>query len=320
MQTTMKNLILLCFLATSLSAFAMPQDSIGVKVVDGKTYIMHKVSKGEGVYGIGKKYGVPAADIFAANDGSKTSIKIDQILLIPKTGLTATGSGSGAGKGTSATSNNSTVSKSEKTYHTVAAGQTLSLIARKYNTTVAEIKSLNNLKSDNIALGQKLIVAETKTTVAQSTPKPVETPKPETKPEPVTEPVVKTPDAVVAPPVVSNNNVVVSSKTESSESSEKSSQVINTYSTDDGDEISESGSAIISNDGELSQERSFIMHPTAKVGTIVMIINTSNNNTVFARVVANCKCDAGTILKMSKTVASKLGVNDTTQVKLSYAK
>lgn len=293
----------------------MPQDSIGVKVVDGKTYIMHKVSKGEGVYGIGKKYGVPAADIFAANEGSKTSIKIDQILLIPKTGLTATGSGSGKGSGSTAST---TVAKSEKTYHTVAAGQTLSAIARKYNTTVAEIKSLNNLKSDNISLGQKLVVAEKTTTVAQTTSqaKPAETPKPEPKPEPV----VSTPEPVVAPPTVSNNNVVVSSKTESSESSEKSSQVINTYSTDDGDEVSESGSAIISSEGELNQERSFIMHPTAKVGTIVMITNTSNNNTVFARVVANCKCDTGTILKMSKTVASKLGVNDTTQVKLSYAK
>lgn len=294
----------------------MPQDSIGVKVVDGKTYIMHKVSKGEGVYGIGKKYGVPAADIFAANDGSKTSIKIDQILLIPKTGLTATGSGSGSGKGSGSTAS-TTVSKSEKTYHTVAAGQTLSAIARKYNTTVADIKSLNNLKSDNITLGQKLIVAEANSTIAQTpATKPAETPKPEPKPEPV----VSTPEPVVAPPTVSNNNVVVSSKTESSESSEKSSQVINTYSTDDGDEVSESGSAIISTEGELNQERSFIMHPTAKVGTIVMITNTSNNNTVFARVVANCKCDTGTILKMSKTVASKLGVNDTTQVKLSYAK
>ncbi len=298
----------------------MPTDSIGVKVVDGKSYIMHKVSKGEGVYGIAKKYGVPAADIFAANEGSKTTIKIDQILLVPKSGLsmaskTGSGSGSGDPQGNPAASKGNT--KTEKTYHTVAAGQTLSFIARKYNTTVAEIKSLNNLKSDNIALGQKLIVAESATKVADVAPKPVvETPKPEPKPEPV----VKTPDAVVAPPVVSNNNVVVTNKSEASESNDKQSQVVNTYSTDDGDEISESGTAIISSEGELNQERSFIMHPSAKVGTIVMITNTTNNNTVFARVVANCKCDSGTILKMSKTVANKLGVNDNIQVKLSYAK
>lgn len=312
----MKNLFLLCFLATSLTAFAMPQDSIGVKVVDGKTYIMHKVSKGEGVYGIGKKYGVPAADIFAANDGSKTSIKIDQVLLIPKSGLSATASNSGKGSGSGAgTAGSASSSKSEKTYHTVAAGQTLSAIAKKYNITVAELKSLNNLKSDNIQLGQKLLVTQKSDAVVVNEPKPIK-PEPEPKPDPV----IKTPDAVVAPAVVSNNNVVVSSKTESSESSDKTSQVINTYSTDDGDEVSENGLAYVSSEGELSQDRSFIMHPSAKVGTIVMITNPANNNTVFARVVANCKCDAGTILKMSKTVASKLGSSENVQVKLSYAK
>lgn len=296
----------------------MPQDSIGVKVVDGKTYIMHKVSKGEGVYGIGKKYGVPAADIFAANDGSKTSIKIDQVLLIPKSGLSATAGNSGKGSGSgTGTAGSPSASKSEKTYHTVAAGQTLSAIAKKYNITVAELKSLNNLKSDNIMLGQKLLVTQKSDAIVVNEPKPL---SPEPKPEPKPDPVVVTPEAVVAPPVVSNNNVVVSSKTESSESSEKSNQVVNTYSTDDGDEISESGLAYVSSEGELSQDRSFIMHPSAKVGTIVMITNPANNNTVFARVVANCKCDAGTILKMSKTVASKLGSTENVQVKLSYAK
>ena len=294
----------------------MPQDSIGVKGVDGKTYIMHKVSKGEGVYGIGKKYGVPAADIFAANEGSKTSIKIEQILLIPKSGLSATAGNSGKGSGSGAgTAGSASASKSEKTYHTVEAGQTLSAIAKKYNITVAELKNLNNLKSDNITLGQKLLVKEKVDAIVVNEPKPL---KP--KPEPKTNPVVKTSEAVVVPPVISNNNVVVSSKTESSESSDKTNQVINTYSTDDGDEISENGLAHVSSEGELSQDRSFIMHPSAKVGTIVMITNTTNNNTVFARVVANCKCETGTILKMSKTVASKLGSTENVQVKLSYAK
>ena len=44
-------------------------------------------------------------------------------------------------------------------YHTVKSGETLSSIARKYNTTVAKIKKLNNLKSDKIKAKQKLRVA-----------------------------------------------------------------------------------------------------------------------------------------------------------------
>ena len=42
--------------------------------------------------------------------------------------------------------------------HVVRKGQTLSYIARKYGTTVNKIKSLNNLKSDNISVGQHLRV------------------------------------------------------------------------------------------------------------------------------------------------------------------
>lgn len=311
----MKNILFLCFLAFSVNAFASPQDSIGIKVIDGKTYIMHKVSKGEGVYGIGKKYGVPASEIFAANPGSEQSIKIDQVLLIPRKT-----SGGNSFKNTGSTS---TTTKKEKIYHVVASGQTLSSIARQHNTTVAEIKSLNNLSSDNIRLGQKLIVGEKTVTVAGTTPTMAET-KPEpvqqTKPEAKVVEDPKPAPVVQTPPAPASNNVVVAPKVQDKPMDDKAGEVKSSYSTDDGDEINETGMAVISSEGELSQERSFILHPSAKVGTIVMITNPSNNSTVFARVVGNCTSENGIILKMSKTVASKLGISDSSQVKLSYAK
>lgn len=50
----MIKVLLGLFAFVSLNAFAMPNDSIGVKTINGKQYVMHKVSKGEGVYGISK--------------------------------------------------------------------------------------------------------------------------------------------------------------------------------------------------------------------------------------------------------------------------
>jgi LysM repeat protein len=44
--------------------------------------------------------------------------------------------------------------------HVVEAGHTLSAIASAYGTTVAAIKKANNLKSDNIYVGQKLFIPE----------------------------------------------------------------------------------------------------------------------------------------------------------------
>src|SRR5215216_5086474 len=80
----MKTFFISCLFLASSAVFAMPQDSIGVKTVAGQRYIMHKVSKGDGVYSLSRKYGVPASDIFAANEGSDKTIKLGQVLLIPK--------------------------------------------------------------------------------------------------------------------------------------------------------------------------------------------------------------------------------------------
>ena len=40
--------------------------------------------------------------------------------------------------------------------YTVQSGDTLSLIAQAFNTSVGKIKEMNNLKSDNLRVGQKL--------------------------------------------------------------------------------------------------------------------------------------------------------------------
>lgn len=305
----------------SLNAIAMPNDSIGLKTVNGKQFIMHKVTKGEGVYGISKKYGVPSADIFAANEGSSAGIKINQVLLIPTNGTTTTTS-------TTNTTATASVKKVEKKYHVVASGQTLSSIAKKYSTTVDALQKLNNLKSTNIQLGQKLIVGETTTMVQQTT-----TTTPAAKPAPKTVDVAEEtpeinddtkPDPKInqkIEPATPENVVVVTDKMVADKNSNKPEPLTTrTYAVEDGDEISEDGIATISTEGELSADRSFVLHPTAKIGTIVMITNPANNNAVFARVVGTCKPSAGVILKMSKTVADKLGVSEDTKVKINYAR
>ncbi|MDI1233716.1 MAG: LysM peptidoglycan-binding domain-containing protein [bacterium] len=305
------------FAFISVNTFALPTDSIGMKTVNGKKYIMHKVTRGEGIYGISKKYGVSSADVFAANEGSSNGIKIDQVLLIPSNSTSTTST-------TASTATVTTVKKVEKKYHVVESGQTLSLIARKYNKTVDEIQKLNNLKSTNIQLGQKLIVGETVTNVQQTaqvkpTPKAVvvedETPEiaEDTKKEPNT-----TPKPI---PTAPENVVVVTDKMIADKNNNKPDPMVTkTYSVEDGDEVSEDGMAIISTEGELNADRSFILHPTAKIGTIVMITNPVNNNAVFARVVGTCKPGNGVILKMSKTVADKLGISEDTKVKINYAR
>jgi len=46
----------------------------------------------------------------------------------------------------------------DKVYYYVQAGDNISLIARRFNTTIQEIKRINNLDSDMISINQKLII------------------------------------------------------------------------------------------------------------------------------------------------------------------
>jgi len=46
--------------------------------------------------------------------------------------------------------------------YVVEKGDTLSIVAQAFNTSVRKIKEMNNLKSDNLRVGQKLIVPEAK--------------------------------------------------------------------------------------------------------------------------------------------------------------
>ncbi|KIL78515.1 3D domain-containing protein [Bacillus badius] len=66
--------------------------------------------------------------------------------------------------------------------HTVQRGDTLWSIAREYKTTVNQLKQWNNLKSENIKVGQKLVIQNTN---APSGNKPAPSKPAPSKPEAV---------------------------------------------------------------------------------------------------------------------------------------
>ncbi|MCK1994478.1 LysM peptidoglycan-binding domain-containing protein [Peribacillus muralis] len=82
------------------------------------------------------------------------------------------------------TSNDSSVSlkKTKNTTYTIVSGDTLTRIANKHNLTLAELMKMNNLKSDRIYAGAKLIVSKSTTTTTIDLPgsskpsNPTETP------------------------------------------------------------------------------------------------------------------------------------------------
>ncbi len=100
----------------------------------------HKVKKGETLGGIAENYKVSIASIQQLNNISGNKIIVGQELKIPK-------------------SSGSITQNSKNGYHTVENGETLYSIAIKYNTSVQKIKTLNNLSTSKIIIGQKLRVS-----------------------------------------------------------------------------------------------------------------------------------------------------------------
>jgi LysM repeat protein len=100
----------------------------------------YKVKSGDTLYSIAKKYNISVNELKELNNLKNNNITIGQVLKIK--------------------SNIPSEEVTEKNYYIVKSGDTLYSIAKKYNTTVDEIKKLNNLKSDNLSIGMELKIKE----------------------------------------------------------------------------------------------------------------------------------------------------------------
>lgn len=118
-----------------------------VEIVN-ETYI---VSPGDSLSVIAKKFNTSVQAIKIANNLTGDTIYIGQKLSIPKENA-----------------DKSEQQQAPSTY-TVVTGDSLSAIAKKFNTTVNAIKSANNLTRDMIYIGQKLTIpGEAKEAVQQT--------------------------------------------------------------------------------------------------------------------------------------------------------
>lgn len=96
---------------------------------------LYTVKKGDSLYTIARNYNTTIDKIKNLNNLTSNNLSIGQILKIP----------------TTSNSNNSII-------YTVQKGDSLYSIAKKYNTTIDNIKKKNNLTSNLLSIGQKIII------------------------------------------------------------------------------------------------------------------------------------------------------------------
>lgn len=128
---------------------------------------MHVVKKGDSLSKIADKYNTSVVLLRKANFGNEeltqkklTSLKPGSTIIIPQERTPITFAGFNQWLETRINAEISQILSSNSIE--VKSGDTLSGIAKKYNSTVLELQTLNNLPSTEIKLGQKLKVPLTK--------------------------------------------------------------------------------------------------------------------------------------------------------------
>ena len=96
----------------------------------------YTVKAGDSLYQIARKYNTTVDELKRLNNLTSNLLSIGQVLKIP----------------------GEPISDEENIIYTVVAGDNLYQIARRYNTSVNAIKEANNLISDSLSIGQKLII------------------------------------------------------------------------------------------------------------------------------------------------------------------
>lgn len=124
---------------------------VGVPYSGGSsTTNSYVVKSGDTLWSIAKKYGVSVDELKEKNNLTSNALSINQVLLIP-------------------TVLEEVPEEETGEYYTVVSGDTLYSIANKYGLTVDELKSLNNLSSNLLSIGQRLLVKPTTTSTTEET-------------------------------------------------------------------------------------------------------------------------------------------------------
>jgi LysM repeat protein len=301
------TLLFVTFLITITSTvFARPlRDSIGVENNNGKKVILHKLDPKDNYYSLGRRYKVSPKAIMAFNNNAE--LVIGNIVKVP------------TDRPFLETSNNTpSQAKPEPQQpvvrqepvaqklqqqapanqqqqqntldYKVSAGETLYSIAKRFNTTVADIQQLNGLSSTTLSPGQIIKVhQDSQNSSVQA--------------------------AAQQQNIAKQDNTAVTA-IDSANANKFNANRYGLYEKD------EKGVATWMDSSGLDPNKKLVLHRTAPIGTVIKITNPMTNLTTFAKVVGKFtdnEENKDVIIVVTKNVAESIGAQDKRfRVNISY--
>ena len=243
--------------------------------------VLHIVQEGETLYRLAREYEVTTDNIKSWNALGTDPLKIGQSIVIYQP-----------------------LPEKEKpdperyVTHQVEEGETLYAIARAYQEPLVELMKRNELTTENIKLGQTLIICE-------KNPIPV----PVVNVEP-------TASTVSTPRRISRNEALRQEKERYERIRREEEETIASYK-----KVSSNGFASVI-EGHLNTQKFLALHRSAPVGTILRVRNEMNDVSIFVRVVGKLP-DTGVNnkleIRLTQSAYDKLGgINERFPVEITY--
>jgi LysM domain len=284
----MKNykltLLIAFLLGLNLAAKATTLDSLGLKKENNKTFLLFKVGPKQSLFSILKRYNLSLTEFKSANADIEIPVKTGEILYIPLHYLEE------SNPAPKVVEEKVAEVPKEAEIHIVAPKQGLLSVANMHKVTMAELRKWNNLTSDRLQEGQRLIVSDpsgTKSTIAvdKASLLPAKTTAAATPPAP-------------AP---------VAEATAKEKGPEDIKKKIETGIAELIDVPDNSGKFLA-------------LHRTAPIGTLVLVKNLTNNQSIWVKVIGRLPGgDSKVIIKLSPKAFEKLNaVDKRVRAEISY--
>jgi LysM repeat protein len=277
----LRHLVLSIFFALFAGSASAAIDSLSVENLNGKKNIVHKVEAKETYYSIARKYNVTPQSVIQFN--SNKSLQIGTILRVP----TERPFEESTVINVSNKQESNTSAQTAVIDYKVAPREYLIAIAKKFNTTVEYLKTLNNLSSNSLSIGQIIKV-----------------------------PLSVSSELPASPPVISLdipkldqrsiNTPVDSSKS----ASERLKLPVARYGLR---EVNERGVAIWIEDENLDGTKMLALHQTAPIGTVIKITNPMTGKSTFAKIVGKFtqnESSKDALIVVTKATADLIGARD----------
>jgi len=281
---------------------SVPADSIGQEIRGGQRFVKHRVTPGETLTALTRRYHVTLAQLTEANPQIKNGLGVGQIVFVPRPAA-----GRAAAPATAKAPAGAAPASVPATY-TVAKGETLFGIARKFQLTPDEIIRLNKLPAGGgVRVGQQLIL-----TAAAEASAPVATaPKAAPPVRPVeVESVPAVTSAKTPAPAPDKPAQVATVTPEKPEEKEREDRTPSRASEVLARVVESGLGAPIE---KSVTDKYLALHKTAPVGTIMQVKNSGNGLSVYVRVIGKLP-DTGEnndiLVRLSPRAVQKLGTAD----------